>query len=320
MKLVEEKKQKEPEVIVVQPEKPQTTEVATQMEPPTEEWVLEAEVTQVEEHVVEDDAPAKGMDVADPLVFSRQPWNRPQAPKPKQQVELYKPQKRPSIEPKIIKIQRWFRRQMFRAKLRILFMTKTGENSKQLVHSHMRRIETKNFGEKYYSISLWKYVTKQPCQVVATGDGGFAYVDEKAANVSYVLEAKEYTQADDSLGARKQDSFITVYDELRLPDNIAVLKYYLISGTIVNVDETTGLIDALKLVRLQVKLKWALPMVKNSYQLPLQVPIDKIGCNLKLQFLLRKYPNHLCKVYKRLRYQDPEKREGLVKDWKIKVV
>ena len=33
-----------------------------------------------------------------------------------------------------------------------------------------------------------------------------------------------------------------------------------------------------------------------------------------------RYPGHLCKVYKRLRYTDPVKREGIVKDWKIKVV
>ena len=45
-----------------------------------------------------------------------------------------------------------------------------------------------------------------------------------------------------------------------------------------------------------------------------------MGCNLKVQFLLERYPNHLCKVYKRYRYQDQEKKERIVKDWKIKVV
>lgn len=60
-------------------------------------------------------------------------------------------------------------------------------------------------------------------------------------------------------------------------------------------------------------------MRKNKYVAATLSPIDGMGCNLKLQFLLARYPNHLCKVYKRYRYQDEEK-ERIVKDWKIKVV
>jgi hypothetical protein len=86
------------------------------------------------------------------------------------------------------------------------------------------------------------------------------------------------------------------------------------------VDEETGDVSTLKLLRLKLDLLWALPMWKNTYAPPEQVPIDRIGCNLKLQFLLQRYPNHLCKVYKRLRYTNPAKREGIVRDWKIKVL
>ena len=67
-------------------------------------------------------------------------------------------------------------------------------------------------------------------------------------------------------------------------------------------------------------MQWAIPSRKNKYAEAALVPIDGIGCNLKLQFLLDRYPNHLCKVYKRYRYQDQEKKERIVKDWKIKVV
>lgn len=85
------------------------------------------------------------------------------------------------------------------------------------------------------------------------------------------------------------------------------------------VDEETGKIDQLKLIRLKVKVHWAIPSRRNKYAEAALVAIDGMGCNLKVQFLLDRYPNHLCKVYKRYRYQDEEK-ERIVKDWKIKVI
>ena len=47
--------------------------------------------------------------------------------------------------------------------------------------------------------------------------------------------------------------------------------------------------------------------------------MDKIGCNLRLEFDLQRYPDTLCKVYKRVRWADAT-RARKVEDWKIKVI
>lgn len=195
MKLVEEKEvkvKKEPEVIVVEPTKPDQTEIGTQMEPPTEDWILEAEENEVEEHEVEDD-----MDDKDPLVFKTETRLSLQSPEKEPVNDLYRPKARPTIEPKIIKIQRWIRKQLFRQKLRILLMVKQ-RDSKRLLYSHMRKIETKKFGTKYFTVSLFKKTqTSNEGVPVATGDGGYQLQDENKVSEIYILEAKE--QLDPSL-------------------------------------------------------------------------------------------------------------------------
>ena len=71
-----------------------------------------------------------------------------------------------------------------------------------------------------------------------------------------MLEAREQHQ--DSKEKQKNEAQ-TFYFDLRLPEDPAVLKYYLLSGTVLTVDETTGQINQLKLIRLKVKVQWALP-------------------------------------------------------------
>jgi hypothetical protein len=45
-----------------------------------------------------------------------------------------------------------------------------------------------------------------------------------------------------------------------------------------------------------------------------------MGCNKKLEFMLRNYKNHQCRVYKRIRWVDEtDFRKGKYKDWKVKV-
>lgn len=44
----------------------------------------------------------------------------------------------------------------------------------------------------------------------------------------------------------------------------------------------------------------------------------EIGCNLKLKFMLTN--KLLCKVYRRVRWEDPVKRNRKYKDWKVKVL
>lgn len=46
---------------------------------------------------------------------------------------------------------------------------------------------------------------------------------------------------------------------------------------------------------------------------------DNIGCNKRLTFMLKKYNNHECRVYRRVRWED-DKKKRKYKDWKIKVV
>jgi hypothetical protein len=46
--------------------------------------------------------------------------------------------------------------------------------------------------------------------------------------------------------------------------------------------------------------------------------VDGIGCNLKAQFALLNYPNHICKIYKRIRWLN-ESCKVKVKDWKVEV-
>ena len=80
------------------------------MEPPTEDWILEAEVNDVEENEVVDD----DMIDKDPLVFKTDTYWKPVVPEKQPEDNLYKPKARPTIEPKIIRIQRWIRKQLFR--------------------------------------------------------------------------------------------------------------------------------------------------------------------------------------------------------------
>lgn len=200
-------------------------------------------------------------------------------------------------------------------KIRILMSNAKRDSGKRLLYTHMRRVVTKKFGTKVFAVSLYKRTQRKATPgAVVVGKGYVETADE--VGEYYTLDAREQHQ--DSKEKDKNEAQ-TFYFDIRLPEEAAVLKYYLLSGTLLTVDEDTGLINCLKLIRLKVKVGAVHPR-PNTYAAAALVPIDGMGCNLKIQFLLDRYPGHLCKVYKRYRYQDPENKERIVKDWKIKVV
>ena len=60
-----------------------------------------------------------------------------------------------------------------------------------------------------------------------------------------------------------------------------------------------------------------------------EVPnMDIMGCIVKKEFYLEDnrvnrglgYRQHLCKVYRRIRWEDPKTKKRKYKDWKIKVI
>ena len=49
-------------------------------------------------------------------------------------------------------------------------------------------------------------------------------------------------------------------------------------------------------------------------------PAPNVGCFVKAEFPLINYKNHICKIYKRFRWEILEKYKQIVTDWKIKVI
>jgi hypothetical protein len=151
------------------------------------------------------------------------------------------------------------------------------EAGKRLLFTHMRKVVTKRFGTKVFAVSLHKRTQRitQDGSVVV-GKGYVKQADE--VGDYYTLDAREQHQ--DSKEKNKNEAQ-TFYFDLRLPEEAAVLKYYLLSGTVLTVDEDTGQINQLKLIRLKVKV-WAVPPRPNTYAAAALVPIDGMGCNLKV--------------------------------------
>jgi len=50
------------------------------------------------------------------------------------------------------------------------------------------------------------------------------------------------------------DEQAMAYQNIRLPEDPAILRYYMDQATVLTVDRKTGKIDSLKLLRLKVKL------------------------------------------------------------------
>ena len=71
------------------------------------------------------------------------------------------------------------------------------------------------------------------------------------------------------------------------------------------------------------RVKFTLSQILQIKDVPKPDPTEKsfkLGCDKKLEFMLNRHSDHLCKVYKRIRFLDPETRKTKVHDWKIKVV
>ena len=47
---------------------------------------------------------------------------------------------------------------------------------------------------------------------------------------------------------------------------------------------------------------------------------DRMGCNKRIEFMLKRYEHHQCRVYRRIRWVDEaDFKKGKYKDWKVKV-
>ena len=229
----------------------------------------------------------------------------------------------PSIEELVIRIQCRVRAFLERKRwLELRDIAQKADTSR--LYSYLRLHRTAKWGTKAHRVSLFK-VKEQP--------------GERASDAGYVLEAREQNRLrnkvvnkvvtamkDRRAAAKGSRGFAhltkrTPYPNVRLPEDPAILGYYLEAATMMTVSEADGTVDVLKLMRMKVRpLDQAIQSRRNKYTAAQCVLIDKMGCNLKAQFLLHSYPRHLCKVYKRYRYQDPDKKRRIVKDWKIKVL
>ena len=81
------------------------------------------------------------------------------------------------------------------------------------------------------------------------------------------------------------------YHNLRLPDDPETLRNYIKDATVLELDLKTGRIKSLKLLRIMIKPK----------------PAPEIGCFVKAEFPLINYKNHICRIYKRFRWEILEK-------------
>lgn len=162
------------------------------MEPPEEDWVLEAEVNEVEEQEVVDDVEEreKEIEIRDPVVFSREP-SMPE-PRAVPQYGASRPLfERPSIEPKVMIIQRKVRQYLLRKRFISLLLCKR-ELGKRLLYSHMRKVATEKFGAKFFAVSLYKrtQTTAQTGTPIAPGTD-YKLPEDKLSGVYYTLEARE---------------------------------------------------------------------------------------------------------------------------------
>ena len=62
------------------------------------------------------------------------------------------------------------------------------------------------------------------------------------------------------------------------------------------------------------------PVVPTPPPAPAPPVPFKMGCILQMDFELRHYPRHRCRVYKRIRWEDETTKTRKVYDWKIEVI
>jgi hypothetical protein len=62
------------------------------------------------------------------------------------------------------------------------------------------------------------------------------------------------------------------------------------------------------------------PIIPTAPLIPTPPVPFKMGCILQMDFELRHYPRHRCRVYKRIRWEDETTKKRKVHDWKIKVI
>jgi hypothetical protein len=110
------------------------------------------------------------------------------------------------------------------------------------------------------------------------------------------------------------------------PSNNPLLSYYMNVATVLELRHESGEVpncelSNVRLLRVKLQLQH-IPNIPPPAPAPVPPVPFRIGCILKLEFPLHNYPGHWCKVYKRIRMEDPtdKKNKRKVHDWKIKVI
>jgi len=175
----------------------------------------------------------------------------------------------PSIEELVIRIQ--CRVRAFLERKRWLALREIAQKADtSRLYSYLRLHRTAKWGTKAHRVSLYKVVKEQP--------------DERASDAGYVLEAREQSRLRSKVvnnvikaindrraaagGGRgfAHQTKRTSYPNVRLPEDPAILGYYLEAATTLTVSEEEGTVDVLKLMRLKVRpLEQAIQSRRNKY-------------------------------------------------------
>lgn len=113
------------------------------------------------------------------------------------------------------------------------------------------------------------------------------------------------------------------------PCNNPLLGYYLPLATVVELkrsieqepSEAGGCrcaVGSVALLRMKLQHE-SIPLIPVPVSKPALVSF-KMGCVLQMEFELRHYPRHRCRVYRRIRWEDETTKKRKVHDWKIKVI
>lgn len=78
-------------------------------------------------------------------------------------------------------------------------------------------------------------------------------------------------------------------------------------------------VSSIELLRMKLQQQ-TVPVVPIPEPAPTAPVPYKMGCILQMDFELRHYPRHRCRIYKRIRWEDETTKKRRVHDWKIKVV
>ena len=70
----------------------------------------------------------------------------------------------------------------------------------------------------------------------------------------------------------------------------------------IKLDPKNGKVTILRLMRMKIENFKDFRCQTNKITSFERFEVDTVGCNLKAKFALLNYPNHICKIYKRIRW------------------